>query len=348
MLARLFLIAVFCFSLQAQEDPLAMPPEVQAFARRATGTHTGSPAKLRALIDAVFRSADEGGLGLTYDSSYTRTVAEVWRDRKANCLSLTAFYVGACRSIGIDAKYADSMGVNRWRRVGNLVRYERHVVAVVQQPAFQDLVADFLPEYRRGVHFVSVTSEPRVRALFYSNRAVELLESGESDQALIAARRSIEVDPSSGVGWNILGVLLRYQGHQEESKVALLKALEIDPKDGVACGNLEGYFREQGNLDEAAKYRQMSLNLRKNDPYFSAFLGREAWSQGNLQEAESRLKNAIKLFPQEPDFYLLLAQIEVEQGQPKSAIKALEQARRWAVPEERERFDSKLAKLRQS
>ena len=66
----------------------------------------------------------DGGLGMVYDNTYTRTVAEVWRDRKANCLSLTAFYIAACDSIGIKANYDEALNTNRWRRVGSVIRFD--------------------------------------------------------------------------------------------------------------------------------------------------------------------------------------------------------------------------------
>jgi outer membrane PBP1 activator LpoA protein len=50
--------------------------------------------------------------------------------------------------------------------------------------------------------------------------------------------------------------------------------------------------------------------------------------------------------PQEPDFYLLQARLALAQGQPKEAIKALEKARKWSLPEMRARYDTKLALLK--
>jgi outer membrane PBP1 activator LpoA protein len=48
----------------------------------------------------------------------------------------------------------------------------------------------------------------------------------------------------------------------------------------------------------------------------------------------------------EPDFYLIQARISLAQGQRKDAIKALEKARKWAMPEMQARYDTKLALLK--
>ena len=93
-------------------------------------------------------------------------------------------------------------------------------------------------------------------------------------------------------------------------------------------------------------YRDRGLEVRKKDPFFNAFLAEEALQDCNWMEAEKRIKQAIRLLPVESDFYLIQARISLAQGQLKDAIKALEKARKWAMPEMRSRYDTKLALLK--
>ena len=333
--------------LAAGEDPFETPPGLQAFARVHTINQVGTPAKVTALVKAFFAPVEEGGLGLVYDNAYTRTLPEAWRDRKANCLTLTALYVSACRAIGLDAWYGESVRISRWRREGSIIRYERHIVAVVPNGAMgQDLVADFLPEVRRGVPMVVHLDPNRVLALFHSNRAVELMEAVQLEQAFRSAQASIRIDPLSGVGWNILGVVQRHLGLEAEAETSFRKALEVDPKDGAPCGNLEDLLRAQGRQSEALVYRERGLEIRKRDPFFNAFLAEEAMQDSHWPEAEKHIKAAIRLLPQEPDFYLIQARVALAQGFRKDAIRALEKARRWSAPDMRARWDSKLALLK--
>jgi Flp pilus assembly protein TadD len=331
----------------AAEDPFEPPPELKEFARYHTLAQHGITGKVGALLRAFFAPPQEGGLGIEYDNAYTRTPIEAWRDRKANCLSLTALYVAACRSIGLDVRYGESLRISRWRRVGNTVRYERHVVAVVPTGNIgQELVADFLPEVRRDSQLIAPLEPRRVVALFFSNRAVELLAEGKPDEALGFAHRSIEADAVLGVGWNILGVVQQAKGLMKEAEASFRKALEVDSRDGAPCGNLENLMRAQGRLEEARAFRERGLEIRKRDPFFNAFLAEEALVDGLWTEAEKRIKQAIRLQPREPEFYLLQARICLAQGQTKDAIKALEKARKWALPEAQSRYDTKLALLK--
>ncbi len=328
---------------------MAVPPELQAFARRATAVQYLAKSKLQHLLSAIFRPEAEGGLGMVYDNGYTRTVAEVWRDRKANCLSLTAFYVAACDSIGIRAHYAEAVNTNRWRRAGSVIRFERHLVALVPLPPLEDVVADFLPQLRRrvGVYRVVILPPDRVRALFFANRAVELMEEGLSDEALAKANAAIRADPVMSVGWNILGVILKSRGEAVATERAFRRALVCDPADSSAIGNMEALLREQGRLEEAMRFRALGQVVRKKDPFFHGFLAEEAMAAGDYGEAEKRIKTALKLLPHEPEFFLTQARLNILLGRTEAAVKDLEEAQRWAVPEERERYDGKLAAVRE-
>jgi len=350
MFLRLCVAAILSVSslLAIEEDPLAAPEEVRAFARRAAGPHNGFKPKLQAILDGIFRSPEDGGLGVTYDNTYTRTVAEVWKDRKANCLSLTAFFVASCEAAGLQMKFAEALKTIRWRGVGSIIRFGRHLVGLIQIPPSEDLVADFLPQLRKkmGIYRVNIIGTDRARALFYANRAVELMDQGRSDESLQMAKLSVETDSKLSIGWNILGVVQKTRGQSEEAEAMFLKALRYDPMDSVAIGNMEGLLRESGRLEEALRYRILGHRVRQKDPFFHAFLAEEAMRDGNIEEAQKRIRNALKLLPREPEFHLLQARVHILEGKVDAAVKDLEQAQHWAVPEERELYDGKLAAIR--
>jgi Flp pilus assembly protein TadD len=331
------------------EDPLEAPEELTHFARKVTLNSTGVPQKLKALLLAIFRSQEEGGLGITYDASRTRTVKEVWLDRKANCLSLTALFVHACKSIGIQANYAEPINAGHWTRSDGLIRYERHLVAIAPVPPLDDMVADFLPQiqHRRGHYIVNLLPENRVRALWASNRAVEAMIEHNLPVAEAYVKESLAADPSCSVGWNTLGVINTQRHRVADAEECYRKALSLDPKDASVIGNMELLLKGDGRWEEAVKYRQLSLDLRKRDPYFQAFLAEEAVNENRMEEALKLIRSAIKLQPYDSDFYVIEAGIRLSLGRMEDAEKSLELARKWALPAQRNRFDNKLAALKQ-
>jgi Flp pilus assembly protein TadD len=344
------LIAGFALvsTLGAQTDPFLAPEELKAFAHHVTVNQLGVQAKLQAILSGIFMPVEKGGLGVVYDNAMTRTVPEVWRDRQANCLSMTAFFVAACRSVGLETRYAEALNTNRWRKVGTVVRFERHVVALSHTPPRDDLVADFIPTLRRrsGVYVVAVLPEPRFQSLFHSNRAVELMDAGDLEGARREAQVSLDSDAKSSIGWNIMGVVRVALGEPGPAEEAYRKALAMDARDSSAMGNLEILLRNQGRAREAGVLRQQGEELRRRDPYFNAFLAEEALGEGNFDEAQKRIQVALKILPHESEFYLLQARIKLTLGRMDEAVKDIQEARRWADPSERERYDSKLSILK--
>ena len=338
------------FTQLPDEAPLSAPPELLPLIRRATLREIGTRAKLQKILDLIFRSELEGGLGITYDNSHTRTVSEVLKDHKANCISLTALYVASCNLVGIPAHFAEPLNLNHWTRDGRIIRMERHVVALVPMFPMGDLVADFLPQLRQrqNMYIVQTLPPERIQALFHSNRAVELLIEGHPDEALAQVETAVKVDPTSSVSWNIHGVVLKNTGHSEKAEADYLKALSLDAKDTAAIGNMESLLLETNRQTEAVHYHQLGLEFRKKDPYFQAFLAEEAMEAEQWEEAANRVATAIKLLPYESSFYLLKAKLDLRDGKPQKALVALELARRWALPAERQRYDSKIALLRKS
>lgn len=327
---------------QVEEDIFDAPKDFRAFVVKATLGTDSYLLKTQYLIAAAMGKVEDGGLGITYANDKTRTVAEVWRDRKANCMSLTAFYVAAFRSIGIPTEFAEAPTINMWTRSGSLILNEHHVVAYVPVNIVTRMVADFSGRPHTGQLPIVPISESRFRALFHSNRAVELLLVGDKAAAEVEGRQAVKDDPRSGVAWNALGAVEKLDGRRVEAEQAFQTALSVDSGNGPACGNLETMCREDGRSQEADAYRDLGLKIRNKDPYFQAFLAKEALANGQVDEAITHVRRALKLQRTEPDFYLILAQAELNRGEKDAAQKAVENAIRWSLPSQRKRMESKL------
>jgi tetratricopeptide (TPR) repeat protein len=294
----------------------------------------------------TFAPVEEGGLGLVYDNGRTRSVQEVWTDRRANCLGLTAFFVASCRIMGLEAGFAEAPGVSQWRKVGELIRNERHMVAVLENRPLGVLVMDFAPELRRSFYQVIPLGEEKALAMFHSNRAVEALDAGLVEEAFVEAQAGIAASPAVGVAWNVLGVVQRERQNLPAAEAAFRKALAVDPWGGSACGNLESLCQSQGREAEAETFRNLAVTLRAKDPYYHAFLAKEAMGRNDFKLARKELHQALKIYKQEPEFYVLMAQVEIQSGEQRDAEWALEQAKKWASPVDRARMESKLARIR--
>jgi len=142
----------------AQGDPFWLPPEMVSFAEKKIARALDANDRAEKLLQALTLPEDQGGLGIRFSGDRTRSVSEVWTERKANCLSLTISYVMLAERFKIRAVFAESADITGWSRVGNFVLKSRHVVAVVMAGPNEELVADFLPRTmaRFGNYFVNV------------------------------------------------------------------------------------------------------------------------------------------------------------------------------------------------
>jgi len=331
-------------AISPDADILETPQDFRYFIVKAVGRYDTPISKARGLAMAFFTKREHGGLGLEYDNSRTRTVAEVWRDRKANCISLTATYVAACRLLGISISFAEAPSISLWVRQDGMIYNERHMVALIQAGTV-NLLADFggVPAY--GSLRVNPIPEVRFRSLFHSNQAVEQIEAGDFAKALEGAQDAIKDDGTCGAAWNVLGVTQQKMGDLASAEASFRKALEVERGNGAACGNLQALYLSQGKDEAAAFYRDLGLKVRDKDPYFHAFLAKEALTQGRSNDAVSEIRRAIRLQRMEPDFYLVLAQAELNRGERAPAEKAVEKAIHWSRPDQRQRMESKLALL---
>lgn len=332
-------------AIASDADILEVPEDFRAFIVKSAGRYDTPVERARCLAAAFFMKREKGGMGLEYDNTRTRTVAEVWRERKANCISLTATYVASCRILGIPIGFAEAPAISLWVRRDGMVYNERHMVAVIQSGPMSTVVADFggLPSY--GALRVSLVSEARFKSLFHSNQAVEQMQARDLQQALEGAQEAIKDDATCGAAWNVLGVTQEKLGDLAAAEISFKKALDVEGGNGAACGNLQALCSSLGREKEAEAYRDLGLKLREKDPYFHAFLAREALSQGRFGDAVDEIRRAIRLQRMEPDFYLVLAQAELNRGERTAAEKAVEKAIHWSLPEQRKRMESKLALL---
>lgn len=309
-------------------DVLEPPPELRAHIEATAPRGLDTKAQIDALADFMFRPQERGGLGLVYDDTYTRTVAEVWRDRKANCLSLTAFLVAVGRIVDLPVRYAEAVNHRSWERVGSIIRTSLHMVALVPGHGQGDLVVDFDGQVRRrsGNYALAIVPEERVRALFHCNRAAELLLQERLDEALDQTDAALAAAPDLSIAWNARGAVHKAAGRPAEAEESYLQAHRCNERDTAVINNLETLLVEQGRSREAAQYRKLGLKLRQNDPYFQAFLAEEALEAGDLPQAMRRVRKARRLHKTELEFPRLEARILEAQGRPDQAAKLLEKA----------------------
>jgi serine/threonine-protein kinase len=102
------------------------------------------------------------------------------------------------------------------------------------------------PEVRVGLTFGALTVRPR-SAVAYCLLALFLQERGDLPEALVAAKRAIEIDPHYASAHLVLGLALRDKKDQPGAVAAFNRAMELDLAYGFPCWNLGDVYRLQGD-----------------------------------------------------------------------------------------------------
>jgi len=154
---------------------------------------------------------------------------------------------------------------------------------------------------RRGTLSDGQEGASRLWARTLLESAFRLHQSGRLAEALPLYRQAIAIDPTSGVGRNLLGALLCAQGELAEGEAHFRRAIEIDASNVEALNNLASARKDQGDLRGAEEFYRRTLEVR---PDFTAAwnnLGLVYVGTGRSDDAEVCFRRALVNDPRAAD-----------------------------------------------
>ena len=86
------------------------------------------------------------------------------------------------------------------------------------------------------------------------NLGTTLYDQGKHEDAILAFREAVRLDPNFADAWNNLGETLRDRGDMDEAIRCYKQALTVQPDHGRALYNLGEFFCLAGRLQEAIPY----------------------------------------------------------------------------------------------
>ena len=98
-----------------------------------------------------------------------------------------------------------------------------------------------------------------------------------------------------------LGIALVSTGKDEDALVAFRRAVDVDPANGSSRRNLANALFDHGDIAEAAAQSLEVVKLRPDDPAASDLLGRVLAAQGQFDEAEVHFRRSLQLDPNYQD-----------------------------------------------
>ncbi len=128
-------------------------------------------------------------------------------------------------------------------------------------------------------------------------RLVGLFNNRQFDEAEQAARALLQRHPGFGLGWKVLGSVLRQRGDATAALDCARSAVRLLPEDAEAHSNLGNVLRDLGRPQEALDSHRQALALK---PAFA-----QGWNNhgnalrdlGRLAEAEASYRQTLALEP---------------------------------------------------
>ncbi|HFK2919940.1 TPA: tetratricopeptide repeat protein [Stenotrophomonas maltophilia] len=330
--------------IPAPSQVLDVPPAMREMLRTQVIRRGFSrEQRLQALVEMIF---DRHGLDLQYDADATLTVAEIWQQRRANCLAFTLMFVALAREAGIQARVQEVGQVVSWYQDQDqgFVYSVGHVNAGVGfggRFATVDLDRNVLYD-RRGPQPISPS---RALAHFYNNRGAERMASGDLDGARAFFNAALAQDTTFAATWNNLGVLENRSGDTAAARRALEMALHLDGRQDAALSNVSALYRRLGMVVQAQALEQRLRSVQREDPFAQYMLGAQAERAGRLDDAIRYYRQAVRLYDTAHQFHFGLARVYFLSGQLGRADRELLRAQELGGAPQQARYQAKLDSL---
>ncbi len=339
--------------LPTRDALFALSPAMQAYARDHLRAPSAGKDTRRELIAALY---EKQRLRIDYEASITRDAAATFETRSGNCLSLVIMTAAFARHLGIPVSYQAVLLDDFHSRSGDLQFVSGHVNLVLAPRAVRTmrdqgepdaLVVDFLPQIElRGVR-TQALAESTIVAMYFNNRAAELLAQGQVGAAYWSARRALEEDPSFSAALNTLGVIYSRHRLAAPAERAFRQVLQQDAVSVSALTNLQRLLVAQGRTREAEPIQARLAQLQPVTPFDQLTRGQEAMREARYAQARELFVRELRLQPFQDEVHFWAAQAYWQLGERALAERHLQYAHDFSrTRTAQQRYGAKLEHLR--
>jgi len=142
----------------------------------------------------------------------------------------------------------------------------------------------------------------------WSDLAIIYYQKSEYEKALQAITNCLKINPSVGLHYLSLGLILEKLENFSEASKMYAQAIELNPQLVIAYNNLGNLWEREGKIGEAEAIYRQAIDF--NDSHFLAYvnLGNILIKQEKIEEAIEIYQKALRLQPHNPYILEQLAQ----------------------------------------
>jgi tetratricopeptide (TPR) repeat protein len=136
---------------------------------------------------------------------------------------------------------------------------------------------------------------------------------GDTDAAIRALRRSIEIDPEDDEALHVLGLALLFDAPFDAVEM-FRRALAANPEAPYSLREMGRAYWKAGELGQAANACRLAIAKTPSDGWAHHYLGHVHWALRELPEAQQAMRSAARLEPENWLFWKDCAQLSASRG----------------------------------
>jgi len=299
------------------DNPVAVTPEIKAAADRMAGGVDGTVDELRRIQSALF---DTQNFTFDYDATLTETAAEALARGRGNCVAFTNLFIAMARARGLAVKAGYVTPRVAGVKHGDLVYVSTHVVAVYPLHD-RSVIFDFYRTRDESPLRIRLLDDFELAALYLNNRAVEALSAGDFALAEERLKAVLKLAPKFAAAHGNLGVILRRRGDTEGALDAYRRALDLDPRDPSVLSNLASLYNGIG-LNREAKAALALADMSRATVYTVLAKGDLEAADGQVDAALRYYRRAARANPKIAEPQISIARLARAAGRWDDARRA--------------------------
>jgi len=180
----------------------------------------------------------------------------------------------------------------------------------------------------------------------YAAAYAGLAECAGRQEALAAARKAVELDPTSGEAYTALGWVQFFKEWDYIAAAEALKtAIQFDRNYAPAHHIYSGVLEVSGHFQEAIEEEKQAVLLDPLALIFRASLAEELSTAGENERAVEQINQIFAIDPKYPKAHETLGNINLRRGMYKEAINEFEASERYGGVKERAAVGYAYARL---
>jgi tetratricopeptide (TPR) repeat protein len=328
-------------TVESEKEIFELNNEAKAFAQSAIRGVSKPKEQIQALVQHIFSRSD---LNLLYRAEANTVANQTFRNRAANCLSMSIMTYALANELGFSVRFQDIEIPEYWTiREGQSLlngHINLQILPSSSRKRTQFLTQGFEVDFDAQAtqeHFPKTLLKlNQVVAMFHNNNGGDALLKKDYVKAYAYFRSAFMQSPDLSSVLTNLGYLYRLIGQYELAEKTYLWAIKKNKENLTAWRNLSYLYRYMGHDEKANNIVSRVTRQRSKNPFFHINRGDKAFDKQQWQIALGHYQRALKLDKRNHEVFFGLGKTYFKLGDVKRSYHYLKLAKKKSRTEQQQ------------